>query len=234
MDVQTGIITTVAGKSLEFGDSGDGGPATEALLAFPAAVTVAPSGDIYISDTFNYKVRRVDATSGIIETLAGIGFPRFSGDSGPASQAGLALTEGIAVDKAGNVYVSDSSNHRVRKISGCVTVTAPQLTTPTNGAQGVSSFPVLGWNEVVGAFAYDVYLDTVTPPRRIAVSDIKSSSFAPSNLEPLTAYYWKVVAKGDSYCEPFRMATSEVRSFTTASSCEPPGAAGEGGSSGND
>ena len=229
VDAVTRLISTVAGSSLSFGDSGDGGPATAALLTFPRGVAVSDSGDIYISDGFNYKVRRVDASTGIIDTVAGIGVPRFSGDGGPASQAGLALTDGIAVDGIGNLYVSDQSNNRVRMIPHCGSVGSPSLSTPADGAQGLSSVPSLGWTEVDEAQRFDVYLDTVMPPEQVVAVNTQTTFFSPSNLKPLTTYYWKVVAKGDPFCEPFRTAESEVWSFTTTSECDVPGEFGAAG-----
>lgn len=95
---------------------GDGGPAARAELNFPTAVAVDRDGNLYIADTMNHRVRMVDSASGIISTLAGIGQARFSGDGGPANQAGLNEPAALAVDNEGRLYIADQSNHRVRVV----------------------------------------------------------------------------------------------------------------------
>ncbi len=105
----------------------------------------------------------------------------------------------------------------------------PELMTPSNGSEGISPSTRLGWKATPGAFGYDVYLDTANPPQRVVAANVKVASFSPTNLASLTTYYWKVVAKGDPFCEPFRSAESEVWSFATTSSCDVPGAFGEAG-----
>jgi DNA-binding beta-propeller fold protein YncE len=97
--------------------SGDGGPATEARLNFPTAVVVDGQGNLYIADTMNHRVRVVDADTGMMTTLAGIGQPRYSGDGGPAVQAGLNEPAALALDGRGTLYVADQSNNRVRAIN---------------------------------------------------------------------------------------------------------------------
>jgi hypothetical protein len=111
----SGTITTFAGTGTA-GFGGDGGPATDAALDSPEGVAVDSAGNVYIADSFNNRIRKVD-TSGIITTIAGNGSPGYTGD-GPAASAGLNDPSGVAVDKSGNVYVADNSNHRIRKISG--------------------------------------------------------------------------------------------------------------------
>jgi uncharacterized protein (TIGR03437 family) len=124
----SGIITTVAGIGGSFGSSGDGGPATSALLAggtIHAGLAFDNAGNLYISDTNNHKIRKVNST-GIITTLAGTGTAGFSGDNGPAAKATLNYPTGIAVDAAGNLYIADNSNSRIRKVttSGIITTVA--------------------------------------------------------------------------------------------------------------
>ena len=108
-----GIITTVAGSSQGF--SGDGGPATSAKLWEPQGVAVDTSGNVYIADTRNQRIRKVNS-SGIINTIAGVGAQSY-GDGGPATSAALNHPQGVVVDGAGNFYISDTDNHRVRKVS---------------------------------------------------------------------------------------------------------------------
>lgn len=119
-----GIITTVAGNGAA-GFSGDGGPATAASLQSPVAVAVDNAGNLYIVDQTPLRIRKVD-TSGIIRTIAGNGTPGFSGDGGAATNAQLFVPTGVAVDAAGNVYVADRTNRRIRKIdtAGVITTVA--------------------------------------------------------------------------------------------------------------
>ena len=109
-----GIIKTIAGDG-RLGVAGDGGAAVSAAVGLPSAVALDAAGNLYISQQSSHVIRRV-STSGIITTIAGIGTPGFSGDGGPATQARLNFPIGIASDSAGNVYVAEQSNNRVRRI----------------------------------------------------------------------------------------------------------------------
>lgn len=110
-----GIVTTVAGTG-EQGFAGDGGPATSAQLDSPAGVAVNAAGDIYIADTYNQRIRKV--SGGTITTIAGTGVAGFSGDSGAAASAQLSNPTALAIDSSGNLFIADTDNHRIRKISG--------------------------------------------------------------------------------------------------------------------
>lgn len=114
-----GTISTFAGNGVA-GFSGDTGAATAAMLNDPAAVVVDPSGWVLIADSGNNRIRRVD--SGIVTTVAGTGIPGFSGDGGQATAAALNSPRGLAVDTSGNVYIGDSWNNRVRKVTGAGTI----------------------------------------------------------------------------------------------------------------
>jgi uncharacterized protein (TIGR03437 family) len=121
-----GIITTVAGKGGIAGFSGDGGPATEAGLSQPDGIAFDNQGNLLIADTFNERIRKV-SPQGIITTVAGKGsVPAFSGDGGPAAQAELGRPMAVALDAAGNLYIADSSNRRIRRIGldGIITTVA--------------------------------------------------------------------------------------------------------------
>src|SRR4051794_39358829 len=109
-----GSITTVAGKGTP-GFSGDGGPAANAGLNGPVALTFDSAGALYIADSGNQRIRKV-LPNGTITTLAGNGSWGFSGDGGPAPNAQLSFPNGVAVDAAGNLYISDQLNLRVRKV----------------------------------------------------------------------------------------------------------------------
>jgi uncharacterized protein (TIGR03437 family) len=119
-----GIITTVAGNGTQ-GFSGDGGPATAAELDGPTGVAVDGAGNLFIAD--NNRIRKVSA-SGAIATVAGDGAPGrfFFGDGGPATAAGLDLPTGVAMDGAGNLFIADVGNYRVRRVSpdGAITTVA--------------------------------------------------------------------------------------------------------------
>ena len=128
----TGTISTVAGTG-SAGFSGDGGAATAAQLRSPEAVALDDGGNLYIADTGNARVRRVD-TAGTIATLAGTGTKGFSGDGGAAAAARLGAPGGLAIGPDGSLYVSDTTNHRVRRIDGHGTIT----TVVGNGVSGSS------------------------------------------------------------------------------------------------
>jgi hypothetical protein len=127
-----GVITTVAGTGVA-GFSGDGGPATQASLNLPIGVAVDTAGNVYIADTLNRRIRKVD-TAGIIRTVAGNGSSVYSGDGGPATAAGLNNPVRCAVDSLGNIYLADQSIHRVRRVdtNGIITTIAG------TGARGFS------------------------------------------------------------------------------------------------
>jgi sugar lactone lactonase YvrE len=125
------IIITVAGTG-SLGYSGDGGPAASAQLDLPRGVAVDASGNLYIADTNNNRVRKVSSTSGIITTVAGNGICAntalgcYSGDGGPATSAGLNSPGGVAVDANGDLYIADADDCRVLKVSagGIITTVA--------------------------------------------------------------------------------------------------------------
>ena len=112
----TGIITIFAGNGLATG-GGDGGLAIGASLLYPAGLAFDSSGNLYIVDSYNSNVRKVD-TNGIVTTVAGDqGSAGFAGDGGPATQALLTNPTGIAVDKSGNLYIADRGNQRIRMVT---------------------------------------------------------------------------------------------------------------------
>src|SRR5439155_539219 len=102
----TGIITTVAGNG-DLGCAGDGGAATSTTLYCPSGVALDASGNLYIADQNNRRIRKVDAATGIITTVAGNGIPDFAGDGGAATSASLSDPTGVALDSSGNLYIAD-------------------------------------------------------------------------------------------------------------------------------
>jgi sugar lactone lactonase YvrE len=115
--------------------AGDGGRALDALLNFPTAIAADAEGDLYIADTMNHRIRRVDARTGRITTIAGVGLPRFGGDGGPSVAAGLNEPAALVVQGA-RLYVADQSNNRIRMVdlrTGVITTVAGTGTATFNG-----------------------------------------------------------------------------------------------------
>lgn len=135
----SGIISTVAGNG-SYGFAGDGGQATAARLASPASIAIDRSGNMYIADMGNNRVRKV-TTSGIISTIAGNGTSSPTGDGSQATAAAVPLPHGIKVDNDGNIYVTNHSTHRVRKISttGIISTIAGTGTAGTTGDGGAAT-----------------------------------------------------------------------------------------------
>ena len=112
--VSNGVISNFAGTGTA-GSSGDGSAATSAQLNGPQGLAVDSAGNLYIADTQNHRVRKV--TGGTISTVAGSGTAGFAGDGGAAGSAQLNLPFGVAVDAAGNLYIAEFGNNRVRKVA---------------------------------------------------------------------------------------------------------------------
>ncbi|PYU25223.1 MAG: hypothetical protein DMG30_06055 [Acidobacteria bacterium] len=131
VDAATGVITTVAGNGM-YGYSGEGGPATSAGLAGPSGVAIDSAGNLFIADTYSYRVRRVDGATQVITTVVGNGMDCFSGDGGPATDAALCEPWGVTLDSAGNLFIADTGN-RIRRVDG---VTGVITTVAGNGIDG--------------------------------------------------------------------------------------------------
>jgi GT2 family glycosyltransferase/sugar lactone lactonase YvrE len=129
VDRPTGVITTVAGSG-ETGYDGDDKPATDAALDTPSAVAAAPNGDIFIADTLNYRIRVIEARTGLIHTVAGDGAPgdvNNVGDNGPATSAHLNMPSDVAVAPNGDLYIADMHHNRIRRVdarTGIITTVA--------------------------------------------------------------------------------------------------------------
>ena len=131
---RTGIISTVAGTGVA-GYSGNNGAATSARLNNPSGVAVDTDRNIYIADTFNHVIRKVTRTTGMITTVAGTGVRGYTGNNVLATSALLAYPQGIALDSKNNLYIADTHNHYIRKVTantGIITFVAG------NGTKGYS------------------------------------------------------------------------------------------------
>ena len=155
IDMEDGTISTVAGTG-KAGYSGDGGPATNADLNDPYEVRFDTDGNMYFVEMLNAIVRRVDAATGQISTIAGTGERGFSGDGGPALRAMFNRPHSIALDGKGSLYIADIGNHRIRRVdlaTGIVTTFAgtgereptpdgaPVVGTPLNGPRALAFAP---------------------------------------------------------------------------------------------
>lgn len=172
-----GTISTIAGTGIS-GFSGDGGPAASAQLDNPGGIAVW-NGDVYIADTFNHRVRRVDA-AGTITTVAGSGLFGFSGDGGAATAARLANPNGIAVDTQGRLLIADTYNHRIRRVAGgIITTVAGTGTAGYGGDGGPATDAALSFPYNVGAGDDDRILISDTANHRVrAVVDGTISTIA--------------------------------------------------------
>jgi hypothetical protein len=155
--VTSDVITTMAGHG-KLSYSGDNGPATDAQLNGPSAVAVDASGDVYIADTGNNVIRRV--SNGVIGTVAGTGTSGYSGDNGPATAAQLNWPGGVAVDASGTLYIADTGNHVIRKVSdGTISTVAGTGKPGYSGDNGPATSALLGMPSGVAVDASgDLYI----------------------------------------------------------------------------
>lgn len=135
-DLSGTVRYTVNGAAVAKRFGGDGGLAVRALLNFPTAVMVDRAGHLYVADTMNHRVRRVDATSGVITTVAGTGHPRYAGDGGLATAAALNDPSALAMGEDGVLFIADQGNNRVRAVdltNGLIRTVAGTGTAAYNG-----------------------------------------------------------------------------------------------------
>lgn len=132
----TGIINTVAGTAGTAGYSGDGGLATSATMRGARGIAFDQNDNLYIADTQSHSIRKVDATTGIISTIAGSDTSGYSGDGGSATGATFNNPEGIAVDNNGDIYIADTFNNVIRKIDGSNNIITTIAGTGTQGYTG--------------------------------------------------------------------------------------------------
>jgi sugar lactone lactonase YvrE len=161
LDLKTGRTVTVAGNGQK-GYSGDGGPAAAASLNMPHEIQFDSAGNVYIAERDNHVVRKVDAKTGGISTVAGTGAPGFSGDGGPATRAQLRHPHSIAVDRGGRLLICDTGNHRVRRVdlrSGLIeTYGGTGERQPTPDGAAVKGTPLNGPRTIAISREGDLYL----------------------------------------------------------------------------
>ena len=153
--VQSGIITTIAGTGVAM-LSGDGGSATSASLNFPYGIALDSSSNVYIADAGNHCIRKITVSTGIMTTIAGTGYDRYTGDNGAATSAALNYPYGVSLDSVGNIYIADTNNHRIRKVtvsSGIMTTIAGTGISGYSGDNGVATSAALN-------YPYAVYVDS--------------------------------------------------------------------------
>ena len=144
--VPDSFVYDVAGSGYN-GYGGDGGPAKQALLNSPTGTSEDASGNVYIADSGNNVVRKVDASTGIISTVAGTGIAGYSGDGGAATSAQLDYPDSLAFDSTGNLYISDKNNYVVRKVTistGAISTYAGSRTATTPGDGGPATSAGIG------------------------------------------------------------------------------------------
>ena len=179
-----GIINTIAGDGVP-GFSGDGGSATDASLNEPFGVTLDTSGNVFISDQANNRIREV-SSAGIISTIAGNGIGGYAGDGGPATDAQLNNPSSLAIDNAGNFYISDQENFRIRAIapSGIITTFCGNGTAGFGGDGGPASSAMLNHsNEIEFDGSWNLFIcdNTNNRVRKISVSCNNSITTQPQN-----------------------------------------------------
>jgi trimeric autotransporter adhesin len=209
VDGATGIITTVAGNATA-GFGGDGGPATEAELNLPFGLGVDKTGDLFIADGANARIRRVDAVTGVISTVAGNGTEGYSGDGGPATSASLNLPTSAIIDGEGNLFIADVNNGVVRFVSsstGIITTIAGNGVFGFSGDGGPATEASLDFTELgldnsarvliadagnnrIRRFPFTPCSSDCGTPAGVSVADVKPDSLKPpmgSRLAATTA-----------------------------------------------
>ena len=151
------ITTTIAGlDSGAWGYSGDGGPATSAQLNYPFGVALDAAGNLFIADTNNQRIRRVSAATGVITTVAGTRFSRYTGDGGSATSAELSFPRVVLVDPHGNIYVSDTQNQVIR----LMTAAAPAITGVISSS-GFGGFKAVAPGTFIEIYGSNLAADTL-------------------------------------------------------------------------
>lgn len=176
----TPLIYTVAGNGMA-GDTGDGGPAAQAQIGTSYGTTFDSNGNLYFSDSSNHVIRRIDASTGNISTVAGTGIGGFSGDGGPATAAQFYYPEGLAFDAAGNLYIADTDNNRIREINAKTGIISTILGNGSFTLSGTGSNQLLSPQSVAVDGSGNLYIGEAYGVLKIAaangtISEIVSTS----------------------------------------------------------
>ncbi len=202
------IITTVAGGATGHGGSwGDGGPATAAEINFFAGLAVDNAGNIFISD--GHRIRKVNAISGVINTIAGTGIAGYNGDGIPATAAQLYTPVCISFDATENLYVYDAGNHRIRRIdavTGIITTYAGNGTFGFTGDSGAATAATIDGGDMAWDANGNLYYGSTRKIRKISSTGI-ISTFAGNGLAGVTA---EGVPATSTYIAPARGLAIDV------------------------
>ena len=231
VDATTGMISTVAGNGTS-GFSGDGGPATSATISAPGGDIVFDSaGSLYFEDTGNNRIRRVDSATGIITTYAGDGAPSYGGDGGPANLAQIQSPNGLAFDSAGNLYIGDTFNQRIRRVGAAVTFpTIATATTLTASATSLKAGQTLTLKATVTAASGPTPTGTVTFNNgavSLGTASLDGSGAATLTLTPavgsysITASYGGSATDKPSASSPAIVVTVVASATTTSLTASP-------------
>jgi sugar lactone lactonase YvrE len=195
VDANTGVITTIAGTGAS-GYSGDGGLATSAQLNAPYDVALDQTGNLFIADYGNSVVRRVDANTGLMTTVAGVGSCGYGGNGGPATSAAMCQTSAVAVDLAGNLYISDDNSDLVRRVdalTGDISTVVPSLGyyNNNNELQGVAvdslgNFYVTDPTGFIGELAYAGPATANFGSQQLGSTSTRSITVSNAGAQPLS------------------------------------------------
>lgn len=180
-----GVINAFAGTGVG-GFSGDGGPATDAMIHGPSGLVVDPHGNVFFGEVGSRRVRRVDGLSGVITTVAGNGSEEYSGDGGPATSAGMLFPSDVAIDAAGNLYVADL--HRIRKVDALTGVITTVAGTGTSG---------VGANGVLATMA-NIDVSKLTVDAAGSISFVNAGNMKIFRVDVTTGFMWHVAGNGTS------------------------------------
>ena len=174
IDEANGLTTVVAGIGTQ-GYSGDGGVATSAAMDTVSGLVFDGSGNLFLSDTHNQRVRRVDSVTGIITTVAGTGQPGFAGDAGAATGAQFTLPLGLSLDLSGNLLIADAENQRIRRVDGVTGVVTTIAGTGVQTAAGDGLVPTsAGLNRPSAPMISAVGLMTIADPENGRVQQVNA------------------------------------------------------------